>query len=91
MRLFHAFVSTLLACTVIAACTEPRSEVCTRVCKRTVECVEQSGAKMPVDEKECVAACASLEKDVADHGAKVNRVLECMNKQTSCAGVLECK
>ena len=74
-----------------AGCTEPRSARCKEVCKREAECVDTTGNKMPFDEKECIAACAALENDVADNGAKVQRHIECVFKQQSCEAVLECK
>jgi hypothetical protein len=46
---------------------------------------------MPFDEKECIAACAALENDVASNGAKVQRHIDCVHKQQSCTAVLECK
>ncbi|MGE0546582.1 MAG: hypothetical protein AB7O24_11255 [Kofleriaceae bacterium] len=89
MRLLS--LSAAILAIAIAGCTEPRSAVCTTVCKRTAECVDQATTKMPFDEKECIAACAALEKDTTDHGAKVKRHVECVNKQTTCQGVLDCK
>ena len=76
---------------LVAACTEPRSESCKKVCKREAECIEETGAKIPFEEKECVAACAALEQDVANSGAKVKRHIECVTNATSCAAALECK
>lgn len=73
------------------ACTEPRSNACREVCRREAECVEETGSTMPFDEKECVAACAALEHDVTVNAAKVQRHIDCVNKQQTCAGVLECK
>ena len=82
----------LLLVTIAAlGCTEPRSAVCKEVCKREAECVDTTASKMPFDEKECVAACAALENDVADNGAKVKRHIDCVHKQQACASVLECK
>ena len=82
----------LLLVTIAAlGCTEPRSAVCKEVCKREAECVDTTASKMPFDEKECVAACAALENDVADNGAKVKRHIDCVHKQQACAAVLECK
>lgn len=76
---------------VLTACTEPRSASCKQVCKREAECIEETGSKMPFEEKECVAACAALEQDSANSGAKVQRHIDCVRKQTSCTAVLECK
>lgn len=79
------------------ACTEPRSTACKEVCKREAECIDQTVAdqtpptKVPFDEKECIAACAALEHDVDHSAAKVQRHIDCVNKQTACSGVLECK
>ena len=81
----------LLAVMQLAACTEPRSAACKEVCKREAECVEETGSKMPFDEKECVAACSALEQDVTVNAAKVQRHIECVKRQTSCTAVLECK
>ncbi len=74
-----------------SACTEPRSDICNKVCKREAECVEETGSKMPFEVKECIAACAALEHDAANNAAKVQRHVDCVHKQTSCAAVLECK
>lgn len=82
---------SLLLAALLAACTEPRSAACTEVCKREAECIEETGSKMPFDEKECVAACSALEADTAVSAAKVQRHIECVNKQQSCPAVLECK
>jgi hypothetical protein len=82
---------TLLLAVLLAACTEPRSAACKEVCKREAECVEETGSKMPFDEKECVAACSALEQDVAVNAAKVQRHVDCVHKQPSCTAVLECK
>ena len=81
----------VLAVLVLAACTEPRSNACREVCKREAECVEETGSKMPFDEKECVAACSALEQDTSVNAAKVQRHIDCVHKQQSCAAVLECK
>ena len=75
-------------------CTQPKSAECKQVCKREAECVDaldSTGPKIPFDEKECIAACAALQHDVADNGAKVQRHIDCVNKQQSCTAVLECK
>lgn len=72
-------------------CTEPRSPACKEVCKREAECIDATGNKLPFDEKECIAACAALEHDVENSAAKVQRHIACVNRQTSCPAVLECK
>ena len=82
---------SVLALIAFAACTEPRSASCKKVCKREADCIEETGSKIPFEEKECVAACAALEQDSAHSGAKVQRHIDCVKKQTSCAAVLECK
>lgn len=84
-------VTALAIIAFLAACTEPRSQSCKKVCKREAECIEETGSKVPFEEKECVAACAALEQDSAHSGAKVQRHINCVNKQTSCSAVLECK
>ncbi len=76
---------------VALGCTEPQSAQCKEVCRREAECVEETGSKMPFDEKECVAACAALEHDATVNAAKVQRHILCVNKQQSCSAVLECK
>ena len=80
-----------LVAVILVSCTEPRSTSCRQVCKREAECIEETGTKTPFEEKECVAACAALEQDSAHSGAKVQRHIDCVNKQTSCTAVLECK
>ena len=75
----------------LAGCTEPRSAACKEVCKREAECVDSTGSKIPFDEKECIAACAALEHDVANNAAKVQRHIDCVTKQSACSAVLECK
>lgn len=83
--------AALLAAALLAGCTEPRSTACKEVCKREAECVEETGSKMPFDEKECVAACSALEQDVTVNAAKVQRHMECVRRHAACAAVLECK
>ncbi len=75
----------------LAACTEPRSAQCKEVCKREAECIDVTSSKMPFDEKECIAACAALENDAADNGAKVKRHIECVRSKQACEAVLECR
>jgi len=78
----------------LLACTQPRSARCKEVCKREADCVDavesSTSQKIPFDEKECVAACAVLEADVADNGAKVKNHSDCVNRQRSCAEVVQC-
>ncbi len=74
-----------------SACTEPRSAQCQAVCKREAECVEEMGSKIAFDEKECVAACAALVRDVATSAAKVQQHIACVTQQATCSTVLECK
>jgi hypothetical protein len=93
MRALLAMVTLWAAA---AACTEPRSTACKEVCKREAECVDSTGVdsagnKLPFDEKECIAACAALEHDVEHSAAKVQRHIDCVNKQQACPAVLECK
>jgi hypothetical protein len=38
-----------------------------------------------------VAACSALEQDVAVNAAKVQRHVDCVHRQSTCAAVLECK
>jgi hypothetical protein len=80
-----------LAALALLGCTETRSAVCKEVCKREAECVDTTASKMPFDEKECVAACAALEHDKADNGAKVQQHIDCVKKQHDCAAILECR
>lgn len=87
-RLLVAIAVTLCAG---GACTEPRSPACKEVCKREAECLDAAAAKVPFDEKECIAACAALEHDVEHSAAKVQRHIACVAKQQACAAVLECK
>ena len=77
-----------LAPLLLIACTQPRSATCKDVCKREADCVDSTNAKIPFDEKECIAACAVLESDVAQNGARVKRHADCVNSQQSCSGVL---
>jgi hypothetical protein len=72
-------------------CTEPRSPVCVAVCKREAECIEELSAKLPFDEKECIAACSALERDATHNAAKVKRHVDCVLRQPACSAVLECK
>ena len=76
---------------LLASCTEPRSAACKEICKREAQCIEEVDSKIPFDEKECLAACAALEQDESTSAAKVQRHKECVQKQQSCAAVLECK
>jgi hypothetical protein len=87
----RALLLAMVIASALGGCTEPRSTACKEVCKREAECVDQTGNKIPFDEKECIAACAALEHDVEHSAAKVQRHIECVNKQPTCAAVLECK
>jgi hypothetical protein len=92
-------VGLAVVVSVLFSCTEPRSTACKEVCKREAECIDSAGSagidaagnKLPFDEKECIAACAALEHDVEHSAAKVQRHIDCVNKQTACSAVLECK
>ena len=76
---------------LLLACTQPRSARCKDVCKREADCIDSTSAKIPFDEKECIAACAVLEADVADNGAKVQNHSDCVTRTQSCSAVLECQ
>ena len=89
MRLLFAAAAVLA---LVGSCTEPRSAACRKVCKREAACIEETGSKIPFEEKECVAACAALEQDSANSGAKVQRHFDCVfDPKNTCAAVLECK
>lgn len=89
---FASIVASAVASAAVwAGCTEPRSTACKEVCKREAECIDTLGSKSPFDEKECIAACAALEHDVENSAAKVQQHIACVNQQTSCPAVLECK
>ena len=75
----------------LLACTQSRSPRCKEVCRREAECISSTDSKVPFDEKECIAACAVLESDVADNGAKVQSHVDCVARQQSCSAVLECQ
>lgn len=80
-------IALLLA---LAACTQPRSDKCRKVCSLEAECVTKANASLPFDEKECIAACSALEQD-PDNLAKVQKHYDCVIKnQQTCASVLEC-
>lgn len=81
----------LLLIASLVACTQPRSQQCREICKREADCVDQTGNKIPFDEKECVAACGVLEADVADNRAKVERHAACIRQTQDCTKVLECE
>ncbi|HLL23298.1 MAG TPA: hypothetical protein VK427_14270, partial [Kofleriaceae bacterium] len=89
--MFRLVAITLGLTLSLSGCTEPRSAACREVCKREAECVEETGSKMPLDEKECVAACSALEQDTSVNAAKVQRHIDCVHKQQTCGAVLECK
>lgn len=73
-----------------AGCTQPRSARCKEICKHEAECVDQTGAKITFEEKECVAACSVLEAD-SENAAKVARHAECVQRQAqNCSALLEC-
>jgi len=78
-------------CLLLAACTQPRSDTCKAVCSKEADCVKQTNASVPFDEKECVAACSMLESD-PDNKAKVLKHADCVTKANqSCPAVLECE
>lgn len=88
---FVIAAAAVVAAAGAAGCTEPRSAPCTQVCKREAECLDELNSKLPFNVNECIAACAALEQDQTVNGAKVKRHIECVNRQPTCAGVLECK
>ncbi len=76
---------------LLAACTQPRSELCKKVCNKEYDCITQTNSTILFDEKECVAACSVLEGD-PDNLAKVKKHAECIERhETSCAQLLECE
>lgn len=82
MRLVAWFV-------LVTACTQPRSTRCKQICARESECLTTMNHSIPFDEKECVAACTTLEADVATL-SKVQRHAECVATKTNCGDVLAC-
>lgn len=81
----------LILAALLASCTQPRSKLCREVCAKEYECVTTTGAAMPFDEKECVAACSVLEVD-RDNLAKVQKHADCVrSNQASCPAVLACQ
>jgi len=76
---------------ILAGCTQPRSERCKSVCGREAECADSTKTTISFDEKECIAACAALENDAANNAARVVKHTDCVNRQQSCAAVLECQ
>ena len=83
--------AVLLLASTGGGCTQPRSERCKSVCGREAECVDTTKTTISFDEKECIAACAALENDASNNAAKVVKHADCVNKQQSCAAVLECQ
>jgi len=74
-----------------AACTQPRSDTCKRVCTKEYDCVTKTSATIPFDEKECIAACSALEGD-PDNLAKVMKHVECVDRNVqSCETLLGCE
>ena len=75
----------------LAACSQARSEQCKAVCSKEADCVKQTNATVPFDEKECIAACSVLEAD-PDNKARVLKHADCVMKANqTCTGVLECE
>ena len=79
----------ILLALALVACNQPRSETCKSVCSKEADCVRQTSASVPFDEKECVAACEVLRNDQANQ-AKVEQHHDCVTKTQSCSAVLEC-
>lgn len=81
---------------LFAACTQPRSPLCKKVCERESECMRETSSTQPFDEKECIAACSVLEAD-QDSKAKVQKHYECVMSRQGCGtgsgstGVLDCQ
>lgn len=74
---------------IVGACVQPRSSRCKQICARESECVTATNSAVPFDEKECVAACTTLEMDVATLN-KVQRHADCVATATECSQVLAC-
>ncbi|HSD86821.1 MAG TPA: hypothetical protein VLB44_04875 [Kofleriaceae bacterium] len=80
----------LLTVVILAACTQPRSKMCTDICARENDCVQSTSSQIPFDEKECVVACEMLRNDQKDSLAKVEQHKECVLGHPSCTDVLQC-
>lgn len=72
------------------ACAPPRSERCAAICAREALCVEELDDKSHnFDERECVAACTALERDV-DQKKRVEAHQACVNAAATCPDVIDC-
>lgn len=87
-------VGLVMSVAIGGACTEPSSARCKSVCSRETECHERAGksqSESAFDERDCVAACAALEKDRELIGT-VERMADCVAQAgASCEAVLACE
>jgi hypothetical protein len=65
---------------VAFACRGARSP-CERICREEASCVAETGVPIPFDEKDCRAACSSLDRD-PQSVALVQKQLRCVNSAT---------
>lgn len=73
-------------------CTQPKSARCHSLCARESECVELAKREneSSFDEKQCVAACASLEAEPKSvHNVTAHE--QCVQKAADCNAVLNCR
>lgn len=91
LGLRRGIVLWLAASVALAACAEPRSPRCKRLCAREAECVEAAdNTETAFDEGDCVAQCSALERDEQGRGT-VERHADCVTAAgTSCTAVLAC-
>lgn len=92
MRIAIVLAATLalLALPALPACQQERSARCQQTCAKEYECAAQSSSAVPFDEKECIAACATLESDPRTV-AKVQQHADCVAQHPACSDVLECR
>jgi hypothetical protein len=72
---------------MLAGCTQTRSDTCKSICSHEADCIAETKAEIPFDEKECIAACSVLEQD-PQNSAKVKQHGECIAKH-SCEDMLK--
>ena len=75
----------------LTSCARENSERCSALCNKEAECAEAAQGESAFDERECVNACAALERD-SETAALVDKHNDCVsNAGDNCAAIRECR
>jgi hypothetical protein len=83
------WMAVLVVLTAVG-CARENSERCSAICNKEAECAEGAQGESAFDERECVNACASLERD-SETAALVDKHADCVKLAgENCSAIREC-